>query len=181
MRQIGIGVLGLAAALATADPAGAVIVGGWPAPVRLAGEQGGRVNGEAWSSLELTGRVHAVFYVDPDVRDLNEHVSEALNRERFPLDRYGVVAIVNLAATWKPNWLLERLLAAKQRKYPRAVYVKDRNRTLVRVWGLADNNSHILVFGPDGRVLFSRHGKFSNRDTAEFIELIRAQVKALGK
>ena len=50
----------------------------------LKGEEGGRVDGKPWSSKELTGKVHVLFYVDPDEKDLNEHVADRLKKEDFP-------------------------------------------------------------------------------------------------
>jgi predicted transcriptional regulator len=87
-------------------------VGEAPPKVVLSGADGGQVNGEAWSSGELIGKVHVMFYVDPDEKALNDHVSDALKKAAFPLDKFGSVAAINMKATWLPNSLIERSLAA---------------------------------------------------------------------
>ncbi|NOY82044.1 MAG: transcriptional regulator [Kiritimatiellaeota bacterium] len=150
---------------------------GAPAPrVALSGAAGGRLNGAPWSSSELRGRVHVLFYVDPDEKDLNEHVAQAIKREKFPDTEFGSVAVINMAATWKPNWLIAVILKRKQARYPRTVYVRDNKKVLVRKWGLADDSYVITVFDRDGRVRFSRAGKFTDRQTRQLIDLLREEI-----
>ncbi|SFV54997.1 Protein ytfJ precursor [hydrothermal vent metagenome] len=66
----------------------------------------------------------------------------------------GRIAIVNLAATWKPNYVIEKILESKQKETPSRVYVKDKKSILVKEWNLADNASNILIFSKKGEVLF---------------------------
>ena len=70
--------------------------------------------------------------VDPDESDLNNHVSEALKAEKFPLEKYGSIAIINMAATWLPNFALNMKLKSKQENYKNTVYVKDLQKILVQ-------------------------------------------------
>lgn len=77
--------------------------------VSLEGKEGGRLDGTKWSSSEIKGKVFAFFYVDPDEKDLNEHVGQALKAENFPENLYGSLAVINMDATWLPNWILKRL------------------------------------------------------------------------
>ena len=65
---------------------GPLPVGEKPSQVVLEGEQGYRVNGGSWSSDELVGAVHVLFYVDPDESDLN-------NVDRLGLHREGHVIL----------------------------------------------------------------------------------------
>ncbi len=150
---------------------------GVPAPpLTLSGAAGGRLDGTSWSSSELRGRVHVLFYVDPDEKDLNEHVAQAIKREKFPDSEFGSVAVINMAATWKPQWLIAAILKRKQARYPRTVYVRDNRKALVERWGLDDDSYVITVFDRDGRVRFSRGGKFTDRQTRQLVELLRKEV-----
>ena len=51
--------------------------------ITLSGDKGGRITGQDWSSSELVNKVHVLFYVDPDEKDMNEHVGQALKQEKF--------------------------------------------------------------------------------------------------
>ena len=132
--------------------------------------------GTAWKSSELTGKVHAVFYVDPDEQKLNEHVEKALKQEKFPLDRYDSVAIVNMAATWIPNFLIAKRLKKKQEEHGHTTFVKDQGKALVRAWGLQDNSYNVVVFDKSGNVAWSKGGKLSDTDVSDLITTIRRNL-----
>ncbi len=154
----------------------AVEIGQVPKDVTINGDNGGLVSGGAWHSSMLKDKVHVLFYVDPDEKDTNENFSEALKKENFDRSKYTTVAIVNLAATWKPNVIIEALLKSKQKKYPHAIYVKDKKRVLVKEWGLKDDSSDVLVFDKVGKVLYSHAGKLDNEEIKKVIALIKAHL-----
>ena len=66
----------------------AIEMGEIPPKVELKGKLGGRLDGKPWSSDELQGKVYVLFYVDPDEKDTNNDASEALDREKFPDDKF---------------------------------------------------------------------------------------------
>ncbi len=149
-------------------------IGKIPPKIILEGDLGGRLDGTAWSSEELiSGKVIVLFYVDPDEADLNNHVSDALKAENFPLDRYGSVAVGNMDATWLPNFAINMILKNKQEKHKSTIYVKDLKKTIVKKWGLSDDNSDIVLFGKDGSVIYSHDGKFSNKQVEELIQVVK--------
>jgi len=167
--------LTMAGLLSAAD----LVVGEKAPGVTLEGKAGGLIAGGAWSSASLQGRMQVLFYVDPDEKDLNEHVGEAIQRESFPSDRFGSVAVINMDASAVPNFILNRIVAAKQKKFPRTVYVKDFGRTLVSAWGLADNSYDVVLFDEAGRVLFVNQGKVAEADVKKLVGLIREGVNRL--
>ncbi len=148
-----------------------------PKEVDLKGDLGGRLDGTPWSSRELTGKVHVVFYVDPDEKDLNNETSEALRLENFPRDRYQSYAIINMDATWLPNFAISSALEEKQEKYPNAIYVRDYDKILVKEWDLADDNSDVLAFDKNGRLIFMKAGKLTQQDIGKLIGLIKENLK----
>jgi Predicted transcriptional regulator len=168
----------LASALALAPVLGlaAPALGERPPVVVFEGEDGAKVDGNPWSTEELKGKVHVMFYVDPDERTLNDHVAEALKAEKFDRQHYGSVAVINMAATWLPNRLLESSLADKQKEFPDTLYVKDFKKLLVKRWGVADHTSNVLVFDPDGRLVFYRSDKLSDADVQALISVIKANM-----
>lgn len=145
-----------------------------PPKIVLEGDLGGRLDGTAWNSEELvSGKVMVLFYVDPDEADLNNHVSDALKAENFPLDKYGSVGVANMGATWLPNFAINIKLKSKQEKHKSTIYVKDLEKTFVKKWGLTDDDSDIILFGKDGKVLFSYDGKFSDAQVKEIIQAVK--------
>ena len=153
---------------------GELPIGEIPPKIVLEGDLGGSLDGTQWSSEELvSGKVIVLFYVDPDESDLNNHVSDALKAENFPLDKYGSVGVANMAATWLPNFAIKLKLKSKQEKYKSTVYVKDLEKTLVKKWGLNDDNSDVMLFGKDGRVLYSYDGKFSDAQVKEIVQAVK--------
>lgn len=147
-----------------------------PSPVRITGGQGGRIAGGDWSSTEIKGKVYTVMYVDPDEKDVNEHVERSLKAENFPRDRYGSIAIVNTAATWKPDAVIRMILKGKQKDYPDSIYVMDQDKVLVKKWGLKDDSYHVLTFDKDGKLLYSKAGALNERDIQELKKIIRANL-----
>ncbi len=148
-------------------------MGKTPPGVELKGDMGGRLDGTPWSSTELKGKVHVLFYVDPDEKDLNNDASEALDKEKFPLEKYGSVAVINMAATWLPNFAIASSLEEKQKRYPRTVYVRDNKKVLVRTWKIADDNSDVLLFDKNGALVFRKDGKLSAEEIRKLIQAIR--------
>ena len=134
---------------------------------------GGRLDGTQWSSEELvSGKVIVLFYVDPDESEFNIHASDALKAENYPKEKYGSIGMANMAATWLPNFAINMKLKSKQEQYKSTVYVKDLDKTLVKKWSLSDDNSDVVVFGKDGRVLFSVDGKFTDAQVKEIVKVV---------
>ena len=148
-------------------------IGEIPPKVVLKGDLGGRIDGTQWSSEELVSeKVIVLFYVDPDESELNNHVSDALKAENYPKEKYGSIGMANMAATWLPNFAINMKLKSKQEKHKETVYVKDLDKTLVKKWGLSDDNSDVIVFGRDGRVLYSVDGKFTDAQVKEIVKVV---------
>ena len=148
-------------------------IGEIPPKIVLKGDLGGRIDGTQWSSEELVSeKVIVLFYVDPDESELNNHVSDALKAENYPKEKYGSIGMANMAATWLPNFAINMKLKSKQEKHKETVYVKDLDKTLVKKWGLSDDNCVVVVFGKDGRVLYSVDGKFADAQVKEIVKVV---------
>jgi len=151
----------------------ALILGEVPPQVTISGEDGGLVTDEsAWDSSTLHGKVFVLFYVDPDEKDLNNDFSAALKAKKYDRTNYGSIAIVNLAASWKPNFAIENALKYKQEEFPDTLYVKDKKSILVKLWHLADDNSDIMIFAKDGTLLFQKDGKMQQDEIQKALKII---------
>jgi len=151
----------------------AIEMGKVPPKAELKEKLGGRLDGKPWSSAELQGKVSVLFYVDPDEKDTNNDASEALNAEKFPSDKYQSFGIINMAATWKPNFAISSALKDKQKRYPKTIYVRDYKKVLVKAWNIADDSSDVLAFDKKGELIFRRDGKLTAAEIQTLIKVIR--------
>jgi len=167
----------LAALLATLNLQ-AITVGETPKAIEVSGDNGGLVaDGSAWKSSTVKDKVYVMFYVDPDEKDVNEHFSNALKAKKYrEKGDFGSIAIINLAATWKPNFVIEKILNSKQEEFPDTIYVKDKNSVLVKEWDVADDASNILIFDKKGKLLFYKSGKMEDADMQKAFALIEANL-----
>ena len=150
----------------------AIEMGQIPPKVELKEKLGGRLDGTPWSSEELQGKVHVLFYVDPDEKDTNNDASDALDREKFPGDKYQSVGIINMAASWLPNFAISSAVKDKQKRYPRTIYVRDYKKVLVNAWKIADDSSNILAFDKEGKLIFRKDGKLTPEEIKTLIKVI---------
>ncbi len=156
----------------------ALTVGETPKEVSISGDNGGMVaDGSEWNSKSIKDKVYVMFYVDPDEKDVNEHFSQALKKKNYrEKGDFGSIAIINLAATWKPNFIIEKILKSKQKEFPTTIYVKDKNSVLVKEWEVADDASDILIFDKSGKLLFYKSGKMEDTDIQKAFSLIEANL-----
>ena len=73
------------------------------------------------------------------------------SKPRILTSRNGSVAVINMAATWMPNFAIQMKLESKQKDYPTTTYVKDMEKILVEQWGLADDSNDVLIFDREGK------------------------------
>jgi uncharacterized protein len=151
----------------------AIEIGEIPPKVELKEKLGGRLDQKPWSSEELQGKVHVLFYVDPDEKDTNNDASEALDKEKFPGDKFQSVGIINMAATWLPNFAISSAIKDKQKLYPKTIYVRDYKKVLVNAWKIADDSSNVLAFDKHGKLIFRKDGKLTAEEIQMLIKVIR--------
>ena len=151
-------------------------IGESPKEVILENKNGGYLDGTAWNSTMIKDKVYVLFYVDPDEKDTNNALTEALKAKSYDLDSYGTIAIVNLAATWLPNFAIESALKKKQKSYPNTTYVKDKRKFLVQEWELQDDSSNVLLFNKKGELLYKYAGKLGDREITKVLSLIDGNI-----
>jgi hypothetical protein len=151
----------------------AIELGEIPPKVELKEKLGGRLDGTPWSSAELQGKVYVLFYVDPDEKDTNNEASDALDREKFPSEKFQSVGIINMAATWLPNFAISSALKDKQKRYPKTIYVRDYKKVLVDAWKVADDSSNVLAFDKKGKLIFRKDGKLTAEEIQTLLKVIR--------
>ena len=173
MKHLVKGLIFVLAAFLVNHTAQAIEMGEIPPKVELKEKLGGRLDGKPWSSEELRGKVHVLFYVDPDEKDTNNDASEALDKEKFPGEKFQSVGIINMAASWLPNFAISSSLKDKQKRYPRTTYVRDYKKVLVSAWKIADDSSNVLAFDKKGKLIFRKDGKLTAEEIQTLIKVIR--------
>jgi YtfJ family uncharacterized protein len=151
----------------------AIELGEIPPNIELKEKLGGPLDGAPWSSAELQGKVYVLFYVDPDEKDTNNEASDALDREKFPSEKFQTVGIINMAATWLPNFAISSALKDKQKRYPETTYVRDYKKVLVNAWKIADDSSNVFAFDKKGKLIFRKDGKLTAEEIRTLIKVIR--------
>ena len=126
-----------------------------------------------WSSDSLQGRVSIIFYVDPDEKGANAKFSNIIEEQKFDKKSFVKVAIINLAASWKPDFVIEKLLVLKQKELSDNIYLKDKNSFFVKEWDLKDDASNVIILSKEGRVLFSKSGVMSEEEIQKALEIVK--------
>ena len=163
----------LSAVLLINQPVWALEFGEPPPKVELKDKLGGRLDAQPWSSDELPGKLSVVFYVSPDEKDTNNPASDALDKEKFPADRFRSYGIINMAASMMPNFLINAALKEKQKRYPLTIYVRDYNKVLVNAWKIADHSSDVLVFDRNATLIFRKDGKLTSEEIEKLVKTVR--------
>ncbi len=154
----------------------ALTLGEVPKAITLSGDNGGKVDGTAWHSKMLKEKLYVLFYVDPDKKDDNEAFIEALAQKNYDKKQYGSVAIINLKATWLPNFAIEKKLESKQKEFPNTIYAKDKTKYLVQEWELADNASNVLIFDKKGTLIYQHVGALKKDEIQKAFALIEKNL-----
>jgi len=154
----------------------ALNIGEVPKEVMISGDNGGKVDGSAWSSSMLKDKVFVLFYVDPDKKEDSEKFVDALHAKNYDKEKYGSIAIINLKATWLPNFAIEKMLKKKQEAFPDTIYVKDKTKLLVSEWSLADDSINVILFNKKGELLYTHEGFIDEEETKNIFSLIEKEI-----
>jgi predicted transcriptional regulator len=129
-------------------------------------------------SPEFRGKVLSVFYINPDARDLNRHVENALIKDN-ELDRqtsYKSFNITNLKAGRLPNFVYKSVIK-NQREKTGDVILLDYDYTVSNLWGLK-KHSDVVVLDKERICRYVYNGKLPPAEVEKLIKVIKEyQVK----
>ena len=154
----------------------AVNVGEVLPPVVLDKDNGGDSKDNAWHSKNLQGKVHVLLYMDPDEREGVKSFTDTLNSKKYAKSKYSTVTIVNLAATWMPDSILQSKLSKKQKELQNTEFVFDKTKYFVKKWQMKDDASNVLVLDKDMKVLYQKSGTLSNKDEKKILAIVEKQI-----
>ncbi|HFQ61402.1 MAG TPA: transcriptional regulator [Epsilonproteobacteria bacterium] len=155
----------------------AVNVGDTLPHVTLEKENGGMSHDKPWYSKTLRGKVHLLLYMDPDKRAENQALLDALNVLEVDSQKYSTVAIVNLAATWMPDAILEGLLSKKEKELKNTSFVFDKKKYLVKKWKMKDDASNVWIIDRTSKVMYKKVGKASHEEIEYMIKMLSDMLK----
>jgi predicted transcriptional regulator len=106
-------------------------------------------------------KVLVVFYTDPDSKDVNDPLSDAIKAHSFPKEKYAGIGIANCADTWLPNSVIRYAAREKEKKYPGAVVLIDEGKILSKTWDLGncDDSGCIIIIGKDLKIKYIKQIK----------------------
>ena len=146
--------------------------------VSISGDKGGFVNGKTWTFSKNHNKVRLIFYVDPDERDKGKHFKGKATKleELYSEDRFKVQVILNLDATWVPTAIISSKIESKQKERPQRDFILDKDKVLVKKWGIADDEYNVLVFDSSNNLIYHHSGDISKDDIKTIYKLIDKEM-----
>ena len=76
----------------------------------------------------LGEKIVVIFYTDPDVKDINDPLSEAIKAKNYPKDKYSGIGIANCKDSWIPNAGVRLKVRQKEKQFPGSIFVDENKR-----------------------------------------------------
>jgi len=160
------------AAPALGDPACPLVLGGSPIAFSLPDN-----DGVVRSPAQFAGQVLIVNHSDPEHRDTNEAVSDAVKQAvesgRLSKDKVKGLGIADCQASWLPNTFIRAFGKLKARKYG-SIVLYDYTGEVRRCWGLPPRTSTIVILDKNGVCRFIASGKLDKDKIPALIDLVAA-------
>jgi predicted transcriptional regulator len=133
-------------------------------------------NKPAWIP-DIGKKVITLFYTDPDVKDLNEPFRDMLKAANLDQTKYRGMGVANLKDTWKPNWIIRKIIRGKMEKF-KSLILTDVDHTLKNKWnlGATDDKDIAIVIGKDRKVKMFKAWKMSDAEKAAGLKLVKELI-----
>jgi|GEM_PF-158626 len=163
-------------------------------PLSLAA-QSGAVTGKTMTALMITDannqpkqipfvgeKVLLIQYTDPDVKDINDKLSDAVKAKKFDEKLYQGIGIANCKDTWIPNAGIRMKARQKEKQYAGSVILLDESHIVPNALGLGDCNGMgvLLVVGKDKVIRYMKKitsEEESIKATDEVVKLLEQEIK----
>ncbi|MDP4208030.1 MAG: YtfJ family protein [Bacteroidota bacterium] len=128
-------------------------------------------------------KVIMIFYTDPDVKDVNDPLSEVVKAKGYPKDKYQAIGVANCKDTWIPNSGIRMKARQKEKQFPESLILLDENHTLAQAWGLGDCNGAgvVVIIGKDSKVKFVRNIKNAAESKAAISSVLKILDEEIAK
>ena len=113
-------------------------------------------------------QVVVIFYTDPDSKDVNEPLSNAIKAKNYTKEKYSSIGVGNCADTWLPNSAVRLGARQKEKEYPNSVILLDFDHVLLKSWNLNDCNDKgvIIIIGKDQKIKYISYVKSQEESKA---------------
>jgi predicted transcriptional regulator len=127
-------------------------------------------------------KVLLIQYTDPDVKDINDKLSEAVKAKKFDQKLYQGIGIANCKDTWIPNAGIRMKARQKEKQFAGSVIMLDENHVLPKALGLGDCNSMgvLLIVGKDKTIKYMKKissEEESQKATSEVVSLLEQEIR----
>jgi predicted transcriptional regulator len=128
-------------------------------------------------------KVLLIFYTDPDVKDVNDNLSNAMKAKGFPQDKYSGIGVANCKETWIPNAGIRMKSRQKEKQFPGSVILLDKDRILQKTLDLGDCNEAgvVIIIGKDRLVKYTKYVKTPEESKAIIPTVIQIVTAELAK
>lgn len=126
-------------------------------------------------------KVISIMYTDPDVKDVNDPLSNAMDAKKYDKTKLCAMGIANCKDTWIPNAGIRMKAKQKQNQFPESVILLDENKTLSGAWqlGNCDETGVVIIIGKDKKIKYIKYVKNKNESQAiinEVLSIIDAEI-----
>lgn len=123
----------------------------------------------------MGSKVLTIFYSDPDEKDVNDPVSNAIKAKNYNKSKYLGIGIANAKDTWIPNAAIRMAARKKEKQFKGSVILIDENKSVSKKWGLGncDDLGVILIIGKDKKLKYVKKIKTKAQSRAVVAEVLR--------
>ncbi len=127
-------------------------------------------------------KVLMIVYTDPDVKDINDPLSNSIKQRNFNPSLYSAIGIANCEETWIPNAAIRMKAKQKAEQFEGSVILLDEDRILQKAWQLGDCNEKgvVIIIGKDKKIKYIKKVETkeeSRKISSEVITIIEQEVK----
>jgi predicted transcriptional regulator len=120
-------------------------------------------------------KVITLIYTDPDVKDVNDPLSNAIKAKKYPKEKYLGMGVANCKDTWIPNAAIRKAVRDKEAQFPGSVILLDDKHALSKTWDLGDCNGAgvVIIIGMDKKVKYVKKILSKKESTEAVPEVLR--------
>jgi predicted transcriptional regulator len=127
-------------------------------------------------------KVLLIQYTDPDVKDINDKLSDAVKAKKFDEKLYKGIGVANCKDTWIPNAGIRMKARQKEKQYAGSVIMLDEKHTVPTALGLGecDEMGVVIIVGKDKAIKYLKKIKTaeeSQQAIPEVLAILEEEIK----
>lgn len=127
-------------------------------------------------------KVLLIQYTDPDVKDINDKLSDAVKAKKYDVKLYQGIGIANCKDTWIPNAGIRMKARQKEKQYAGSIVMLDEKHIVSNALNLGDCNGIgvLLVVGKDKAIKYMKKitsEAESEKATTDVIAVLEEEMK----